>query len=88
MKIEPDEMMISFDVVSLFTSIPLDTGKTYRRRTTNKQQFMASQNGTKQGLTYLNFFTSVLSTEFSFRNSYYRQISGNTHGLPSLQFPC
>ena len=27
LKLEPDEIMISFDVVSLFTSIPLDTTK-------------------------------------------------------------
>ena len=32
LKLEPDEIMISFDVVSLFTSIPLDTAK----RTTNE----------------------------------------------------
>ena len=27
LKLEPDEIMISFDVVSFFTSIPLDTAK-------------------------------------------------------------
>ena len=27
LKLEPDEIMISFDAVSLFTSIPLDTAK-------------------------------------------------------------
>ncbi len=48
MKIEPDEMIISFDVVSLFTSIPLDTAK----RTTDElltNEDGEPERGTKQG---------------------------------------
>ena len=33
LKLELDEIMISFDVVSLFTCIPLDTAKRHYKRT-------------------------------------------------------
>ena len=48
LKLEPDEIMISFDVVSLFTSIPLDTSKTHHKRTVYLRRIVANQNQTRQ----------------------------------------
>ena len=85
LKLEPDEIMISFDVVSLFTSIPLDTAK----RITNE---LLTQDESWQTRTKLDkhdileLLDLCLSTEFSFQNSYYRQISGTPMGYPLSSF--
>ena len=49
-KLEPDEIMISFDVVSLFTSIPDTTrhSKTHHKRTAYLRRIVANQNQTRQ----------------------------------------
>ena len=84
-KLEPDEVMISFDVVSLFTSIPLDTA----RQITDQ---ILTNNNAWQTITQLNkddileLLDLCLSTEFSFQNSYYRQISGTPMGSPLSSF--
>ena len=85
LKLEPDEIMISFDVVSLFTSIPLDTAK----RITNE---LLTNNDSWHSRTILDkdyileLLNLCLSTEFSFQNSYYRQISGTPMGSPLSSF--
>ncbi len=85
MKIEPDEMMISFDVVSLFTSIPLDTAKRITDELlTNDSSWQARTGLNKDDI--LELLDLCLSTEFSFRNSYYRQISGTPMGSPLSSF--
>ena len=69
LKLEPDEIMISFDVVSLFTSIPLDTEK----RITNELLTYDESWQTRTKLDkhdILELLDLCLSTEFSFQNSY------------------
>ena len=85
LKLEPDEIMISFDVVSLFTSIPLDTAK----RITNELLTYDESWQTRTKLDkhdILELLDLCLSTEFSFQNSYYRQISGTPMGSPLSSF--
>jgi hypothetical protein len=68
LKLEPDEIMISFDVVSLFTSIPLDTAK----HITNELLINNNSWQTRTGLDkndILELLDLCLSTEFSFQNT-------------------
>ena len=80
-RVEPDEIMISFDVVSLFTSIPLDAAQ-------HITQNLLSNNTSWQTKTQLNidFLDLCLSTEFCFQNNYYQQISGTPMGSPLSSF--
>ena len=85
LKLEPDEIMISFDVVSLFTSIPLDTAKRITNELlTNHDSWQTRTNLDKDDI--LELLNLCLSTEFSFQNSYYRQISGTPMGSPLSSF--
>ncbi len=85
LKLEPDEIMISFDVVSLFTSIPLDTAKRITNELlTNDYSWQTRTNLDKDDI--LELLNLCLSTEFSFQNSYYRQISGTPMGSPLFSF--
>ncbi len=85
LKLEPDEIMISFDVVSLFTSIPLDTAKRITNELlTNDDSWQTRTNLDKDDI--LELLNLCLSTEFSFQNSYYRQISGTPMGSPLSSF--
>ena len=77
--------MISFDVVSLFTSIPLDTAK----QITNDLLTNDCSWQTKTALhkdDILDLLDLCLHTEFSFQNNYYRQISGTPMGSPLSSF--
>ena len=85
LKLEPDEIMISFDVVSLFTSIPLDTAKRITNELlTNDDSWQTRTNLDKHDI--LELPNLCLSTEFSFQNSYYRQISGTPMGSSLSSF--
>ncbi len=77
--------MISFDVVCLFTSIPLDTAKRITNEMlTNDDSWQTRTNLDKDDI--LELLNLCLSTEFSFQNSYYRQISGTPMGSPLSSF--
>ena len=77
--------MISFDGVSLFTSIPLDTAKPITNELlTNKDSRESRTNLDKDDI--LDVLNLCLSTEFSFQNSYYTQISGTPMGSPLSSF--
>ena len=81
LKLEPDEILISFDVVSLFTSIPLGTGKRITNELlTNDELWQTRTKLDKHDI--LELLDLCLSTEFSFQNCYYRQISGTPMGSP------
>ena len=83
--VEPDEIMISFDVVSLFTSIPLDTARliTEKLLTNNTSWQTKTELNIQDILVLLDL---CLSTEFCFQNNYYRQISGIPMGSPLSSF--
>ena len=79
--VEPDEIMISFDVVSLFTSIPLDTARLITEKLlTNNTSWQTKTELNIQDI--LDLLDLCLSTEFCFQNNYYRKISGTPMGSP------
>ena len=87
LKLEPDEIMISFDVVSLFTSIPLDTAKRITNELlTNNDSWHSRTNLDKDDI--LELLNLCLSSEFSFQNSYLPSNLRNTYGISSFKFPC
>ena len=81
LKLESDEILISFDVVSLFTSIPLDTAKRITNDLlTNDESWQTRTKLDKHDI--LELLDLCFSTEFSFQNCYYKQISGTPMGSP------
>jgi hypothetical protein len=83
--VEPDEIMISFDVVSLFTSIPLDTARLITEKLlTNNTSWQIKTELNRQDI--LDLLDLCLSTELCFQNNYYRQISGTPMGSPLSSF--
>ena len=84
-KLESDEILISFDVVSLFTSIPQDTAKRITNELlTNDESWQTRTKLDKHDI--LELLDLCLSTEFSFQNCYYRQISGTPMASPLSSF--
>ena len=70
--VEPDEIMISFDVVSLFTSIPLDTARLITEKLlTNNTSWQTKTELNIQDI--LDLLDLCLSTEFCFQNNYYHK---------------
>ena len=85
LKLKPNEIRISFDVVSLFTSIPLNTAKRITNELlTNNDSWKSRTNLDKDDI--LDLLNLCLSTEFTFQNSFYRQISGTHMGFPLASF--
>ena len=84
-QVEPDEILVSFDVVSLFPSIPLDTAR-------QLTEVLLTNDSSWQGKTLLHMqdifdlLDLRLSTEFSFENKYHRQVSGTLMGSPLSSF--
>ena len=75
--VERDEIMISFDVVSLFPSAPLDTARQPTEvLLTNVSSWQSRTNLDIQDI--LDLLDLCLSTEFCFDNKCYRQVSGRT----------
>ncbi len=75
-RVEPGEIMISIDVVSLFTSIPLDTAQQITKNllTNNTSWQTKTQLGKQRQLStqdMLDLLDLCLSTEFCFQNKYY-----------------
>ena len=83
--VEPDEIMVSFDVVSLFPSIPLGTARQLAEvLLTNDSSWQSRTNLDIQDI--LDLLDLCLSTECCFDNKYYRQVSGTPMGSPLSSF--
>ena len=68
-KIEPKDMILSFDVVSLFTKIPLDEAIQVIKEATDPHTTRLEKN-------------CLRSTFFSFRGAFYEQTIGVAMGSP------
>ena len=77
--------MVSFHVVSLFASIPLDTARQLTEALlTNDSSWQSRTNLDIQDILCL--LDLCFSTEFCFDNKYYRQVSGTPMGSPLSSF--
>ncbi|BHF71799.1 hypothetical protein SprV_0401485900 [Sparganum proliferum] len=85
LEIEPDEMMVSFDVVSLFTSIPTDLAIS-----TIDELLQEKYDETDQRLKrthVIELLELCLRTFFTFNNRVSTK-EGNTDGLPAVWTDC
>lgn len=82
MEISDDEVMVSFDVLSLFTAIPVNKAYEYIRNKLNNDdtlRFRTSLN-TEDIISLLDFTLS--NNYFVYNNCTYKQIHGCTMGSP------
>ena len=81
-EISDDEVMLSFDVVSLFTAIPVQKACTYIRDKLNNDTSLASRTNlaTDDVISLLEFVLS--NNYFVYNDSTYKQIHGCAMGSP------
>ena len=81
-KLEPDEMFVSFDVVSLFTSIPTDLALTIVQQRLDLHEHL-SDITTLSKTNILKLLELILNNcYFSYQGSHYQQIYGCPMGSP------
>nr|VZI00672.1 unnamed protein product [Spirometra erinaceieuropaei] len=73
-------MMVSFDVVSLFTSIPLDLAKQCT------EDLLKSCDTDVPAIALLELLDLCMETNFSFDQQYYQQLKGAPMGSPISGF--
>ena len=78
--------MTSFDVVSLFTSIPIPTARTITDKLLSENTSWIGATTSLDKEDSLDLLDLCLSTEFSFQGSYYKQITGTPMGSPLSSF--
>ena len=81
-EIAEDEVMVSFDVVSLFTAIPVDKTCDYTRKKLDKDTWLhlRTKLNTNEVISLLEFTLS--NNNFMFNESVYKQIHGCAMGSP------
>ena len=82
-KIEPDEIMVSFDVTSLYTTIPIDQALLIIRDLPEHDQKLADRTllSPKQILDLLDIL--LRTTYFKFNGDFYQQTDGAAMGGPT-----
>ena len=82
-KIEPDEIMVSFDVTSLYTTIPIDQALLIIRDLLEHDQKLADRTllSPKQNLDLLDIL--LRTTYFKFNGDFYQQTDGAAMGGPT-----
>ncbi|BHF72925.1 Histone-lysine N-methyltransferase setd1b [Sparganum proliferum] len=78
--VSSDEIMVSFDVASLFTSIPLDLAKQYT------EDLLKSCDTDVPAIALLELLDLCMETNFSFDQQYYQQLKGAPMGSPISGF--
>ncbi|BHF69186.1 von Willebrand factor A domain-containing protein 5A [Sparganum proliferum] len=78
--VSSDEIMVSFDVVSLFTSIPLDLAKQCT------EDLLQSCDTDVPAIALLELLDLCMETNFSFDQQYYQQLKGAPMGSPISGF--
>nr|VZI35293.1 unnamed protein product [Spirometra erinaceieuropaei] len=78
--VSSDEIMVSFDVVFLFTSIPLDLAKQYT------EDLLKSCDTNVNAIALLKLLDLCMETNFSFDQQYYQQLKGAPMGSPLSGF--
>ncbi len=80
--IDDDEIMVSFDVVSLFTAIPVDKACEYIRNklTTDKTLHVRTKLSVEDIIKLLRF--TLTNSYFNYNNITYKQIHGCAMGSP------
>ena len=80
--LRPTEMMVSFDIKSLFTNIPMDEALEVIHRGLSEDELLGDRTIlTAEKVTHL-LELCLRTTYFSFRREYYQQVDGAAMGSP------
>ena len=80
--ISPDEEMLSFDVVSLFTTIPIDLAVKVARKILSEDPHLADRTSLSIDDICYGLNLCLETTNFTFCNNHYKQIFGTAMGSP------
>ena len=81
-RLREDELVVSFDVISLFTSVPVGMAiDVVREKLSEIQDGKKHTKLTEENVCHLLLFV-LDNTYFKFKGQYYRQISGCAMGSP------
>ena len=81
-RLKEDELVVSFDVISLFTSVPVGMAvDVVREKLSETQEWKKHTKLTEENVCHLLLFV-LDNTYFKFKGQYYRQISGCAMGSP------
>ncbi|XP_039186083.1 contactin-associated protein-like 2 [Crotalus tigris] len=82
LRIEDDELMVSFDVVSLFTSIPQDLAVTVIKDCLNQKGLGQQLQDSLRINDLVDLLEVCLKTFFTFQGTMYEQVKGTPMGSP------
>nr|XP_054772286.1 uncharacterized protein LOC129280268 [Lytechinus pictus] len=81
-KIRPSDTLVSFDVVSLFTSVPVDQACDIIKQRLITDPDLASRTNLTPDQIHDLLLTCLNSNSFKWRNNYYKQLQGAAMGSP------
>ncbi|XP_041484607.1 uncharacterized protein LOC121431166 [Lytechinus variegatus] len=81
-KIRPSDTLVSFDVVCLFTSVPVDQACDIIKQRLITDSDLASRTNLTPDQIHDLLLTCLNSNSFKWRNNYYKQLQGAAMGSP------
>ena len=82
LKVEEDEMLVSFDMISLFTNIPIDEAAQVIRDKLQGDEMLADRTTLSPDRVAELLEACLRSTYFSYRGDFYEQREGAAMGSP------